>query len=198
MEFASFRKSLYLVTAPVGVCALAVWGLSGATSPDTGPNVTYTASGIFSTPQVSGDDTLKLAGEPFSISIVAPAGSVPVKHGRNWAVLSPFKMTGQVHSGLLGSEPVNIASTGASIYEAVGPDSDPFETAFPVKVVGISLTIQAQFTLPADTFTKPLIHTFSPVTLSPAITTVVYSNGTDSTTLTVESGTLVGTLPSGS
>jgi hypothetical protein len=107
-------------------------------------------------------------------------------------------MTGEVHSGLLGTEPVNIASTGASIFEAVGPDYDPFETGFPVKVVGINLTIQAQFTLPAGTFTKPLIHPFGAVALDPTNTSVVYSNGTDSTTLSIASGSLVATLPSGS
>jgi hypothetical protein len=197
MELGNTGKRIFLLAAPAALCAVTVWGLSGTTSPDTGPNVTFIASGTFATPQVSGDDTLKLAGEPFTINIVAPAGSVPVKHGPNWAVLSPFKMTGTVHSGLLGSEPINIASTGASIFEEVGPDYDPFETGFPVKVVGISLTIQAQFTLPPGTFTKPLIHPFAAVALAPGNTTVVYSNGSDSTTLTIESGSLVATLAGG-
>lgn len=197
MELDGVRRQFCWVTAPFLVCGLAVWGMRAATSPDTGPNVTYTATGTFTNPQVSGDDTLRLAGEPFTINIVAPAGSAPVKHGPNWAVLSPFKMTGTVHSGLLGTSPVNIASTAASIFEVVGPDYDPFETGFPVKVVGISLTIQAQFTLPAGTLAKPLIHPFSAVALDPTNTTVVYSNGSDSTTLTIDSGSLVATLPSG-
>jgi hypothetical protein len=45
--------------------------------PNTAPNVTYTASGTFSTPATSGLDTLQLAGEPFTISIVANAASPP-------------------------------------------------------------------------------------------------------------------------
>ena len=200
MGFSGIFGKSALLAMPVAA-GLLVWEVSGARSqaatPDTGPIVTYTASGTFATPQVIGDDTLKLAGEPFTINIQAPASSAPIQHGPNWAVLSPFKMTGEVHSGLLGTSPVNIASTGASIFEAVGPDYDPFETGFPVKVVGISLTINATFTLPAGTFTKPLIHPFAPVSLSPTNSTVVYSNGTDSTTLTIASGTLVGTLPSG-
>lgn len=197
MELHDVLKKVCLPVVLALVCGLTVWGLRGATSPDTGPNVTYTAAGTFATPQVSGDDTLKLSGEPFTISVVAPAGSTPVQHGRNWAVLSPFKMTGTVHSGLLGSEPVNIASAAASIFEAVGPDYDPFETGFPVKVVGINLTIQAYITLPAGTLAKPLIHPFAPVALAPGNTSVVYSNGTDTTTLTIESGTLVATVPGG-
>ena len=141
------RTRIGLLAALVAVCWFTVWGLDGAT-PDVGPTVTFTATGTFSTPPVSGSDTLKLAGEPFTINIVANAGDIPIKHGPNWAVFSPLKMTGVVHSGLLGTSPINVASGGASIMQAVGPDYDPVETAFPVKVVGISLTINAQFTLP--------------------------------------------------
>jgi hypothetical protein len=172
-------------------------GLSGATVPNTAPNVTFIAAGTFSTPQVSGNDTLKLSGEPFAISIVANAASAPIQHGRNWALFSPFKMTGEVHSGLLGSTPVNIASTGTSIFQAVGPSYDPIQTAFPVKVVGISLTISAEFTLPPGTLPSPLIHTFAAVALGPANSTVTYSNGTDTTTLTIQSGSLIAKIASG-
>ena len=164
----------------------------GGALPDTAPNVTFTAAGTFVNPQTNGDDTLKLAGEPFSISIVANAGTAPVQHGPNWAVLSPFKMTGSVHSGLLGPAPINIVSAGASIFEAVSSSYDVFEAGFPVKVVGLSLTIDARITLPAGTLTKPLIHPFSAVTLGPDNATVTYSNGTSSTTLSVQSGTLIG------
>src|ERR1051326_2423726 len=163
--------------------------MSCAVAGATAPNVTYTATGTFANPQTSGADTLKLAGEPFAITIVANAASVPIKHGRNWAVFSPFKMTGSVHSGLLGPTPINIASNAASILELVGPDFDIFETAFPVVVIGISLTINAPVTMPAGTITKPLIHPFAPVTLTTANATVSYSNGTDTTVLTVDSGT---------
>jgi hypothetical protein len=169
--------------------------LRGAT-PETAPNVTYTASGTFASPPISGEDTLRLAGEPFSINIVANAGSVPIQHGRNWAVLSPFKMTGIVHSGLLGATPVSIASDAASIYETIGPDYDPFETGFPVDVVGIKLTIQAQITLPANTLVKPLIHPFAAVSLTPANSTVTYSDGTNVTVLAIQVGTLGATIPS--
>jgi len=196
MVLDNVRKKILPATL-VAISVFTVSGLSGATVPDTGPNVTFTASGTFSTPQVSGNDTLKLAGEPFIINVVAVAGSTPVKHGRNWAVFSPLKMTGVVHSGLLGPQPVNIVSKGANILQMVSATEDPVKTSFPVKVVGISLTIQAQFILPAGTLAKPLIQTFAGVALSPANTTVTYSNGTDSTTLTIASGTLVATASSG-
>src|SRR5579871_792497 len=147
-------------TAAITVVAgLTVPGICGAAA----PNVTYTAAGTFVNPAVSGNDTLKLAGEPFTIVIVANAAAVPIEHGPNWAVFSPLKMTGEVHSGLLGSTPVNIASGAASIQLAYGPSYDIFTTAFPVKVVGISLTIHATIDLPAGTLANQLIHPFAAV-----------------------------------
>lgn len=160
----------------------------------TAPNVNFTATGTFTNPQISGNDTLKLAGEPFTINIVANAAAVPIQHGTNWALFSPLKMTGEVHSGLLGPTPINIASAGASILQAVGPSYDPVQTGFPVKVVGINLTINAQFVLPAGTLTKPLIHPFAAVALAPGNTTISYSNGTDTTTLTVDTGSLTASV----
>jgi hypothetical protein len=65
-----------VIAAAATLSWFAVLGLSGAT-PDTAPNVTYIATGTFSSPAVSGEDTLKLAGEPFTIDIIANAASVP-------------------------------------------------------------------------------------------------------------------------
>jgi hypothetical protein len=173
---------------------VAAASLLNAASPQTAPNVTFTATGTFSSAPVSGPDTLKLAGEPFTIAVVASSAANPIQHGPNWALFSPLNMTGTVHSGLLGTSPIDIASAAASIFQAVGPDYDPFETGFPVKVVGISLTIDA---LPGGTLTKQLIHPFASIALSPANTTVSYSDGTNTTVLTLASGTLVATIPTG-
>jgi uncharacterized protein (TIGR03437 family) len=106
-------------------------------------------------------------------------------------------MKGTVHSGLIGATPVNIASSAASIAQLVGPDYDEFFTAFPVRVIGLNLTIQAQIVMPPGTLAKPLIHPFAAVTLAPGNATVTYSNGTDTTTLAVQNGTLIGKLPNG-
>jgi len=192
------RKMVSSGSAAVAVSCFGFLLLSGATVPDTAPNVTITAAGTFASPAGSGADSLKLSGEPFTISIVAKVASAPVKHGRNWAVFSPLKMTGTVHSGLIGSTPVNIASTAASILQIVGPSYDIFETAFPVKVVGISLTIKATVTVPSGTIPKQLIHPFASVALTPSNATVIYSDSADSTTLAIQTGTLVSTLPNGS
>jgi ABC-type antimicrobial peptide transport system permease subunit len=179
------------------VLVVSAAAILNAASPQSAPNVTLTATGTFSSSPVSGPDTLRLAGEPFTIAVVANSAAVPIQHGANWALFSPLNMTGTVHSGLLGSSPINIASGAASILQAVGPDYDPFETGFPVRVVGISLTIDAQITLPEGTLTKQLIHPFAAVALSPANNTISYSDGTNTTVLTVASGTLVATIPTG-
>ena len=189
-------KKAFLPAMLAAISWLTVSGLNGAT-PDAAPNITYTASGTFSAPQVSGTDTLKLSGEPFIISIVASAGSAPIQHGSNWGIFSPFKMTGQVHSALVGTTPVNIASTAASILQGIGPTFDNFEAAFPVRVVGISLTIQAKIVMPAGTIAKPYLHPFSAVPLSPSNGVVTYSDGTNSTVLTINNGTLTATIPAG-
>src|SRR5580704_14925498 len=133
--------SMKVAVSVISCCLVAA--LRFAASANTAPNVTFTAAGTFANPQVSGSDELKMSGEPFSISIVANAAAVPIEHGPNWAVYSPLKMTGVVHSGLLGPTPVSIASGAASIELVVGSSSDLFITAFPVKVVGISLIINA-------------------------------------------------------
>jgi len=185
---------LKVAASVISCCSVSV--LSVASASNTAPNVTFTAAGTFANPQVSGSDELKMSGEPFSISIVANAAAVPIKHGPNWAVYSPLKMTGVVHSGLLGPIPVSIASGAASIELVVGPSYDLFITAFPVKVVGISLTINATITLPAGTLANQLIHPFTAVAITPTNATVTYSDGTNSTTLAIQSGSLGGTIPS--
>lgn len=189
-------KKAFLPAMLAAISWFTVAGLNGAT-PDAAPNITYTAAGTFSNPQISGTDTLKLSGEPFVISIVASAGSAPVQHGSNWGIFSPFKMTGQVHSALVGTTPVNIASTAASILQGIGPTFDNFEAAFPVRVVGISLTIQAKIVMPAGTIAKPYLHPFSVITLSPSNAAVTYSDGSNTTVLAINNGSLTATIPAG-
>jgi hypothetical protein len=154
------------------------------------PNIAFTASGTFASTPISGDDTLRLASEPFVITVLANAAAVPIKHGPNWAIFSPLKMTGTVHSGLLGPTPVAIASYAASIEQLVGPAFDEFVLAVPVRIVGIDLTINATIMLPPGTIPNQLIHTFAPLPLNPGNSTVIYSDGTSSTTLAIQTGTL--------
>ena len=162
------------------------------------PIITYTASGTFAAAATSGADSLKLAGEPFSVTISVSAATPPYKHGANWAAYNRLKLTGIVHSGLLGPTPVTIASAEASIIQAYSPNQfDQFTMEAPVKVVGISLTIKAVIIMPYGTFKNPLLAPFSLQTLVPSNATLTYSSSGNSTVLPIQSGTLTATVPSG-
>jgi len=185
-----------LAIAMLAICCLLIPGLAAA---NTAPVITYTATGIFTNPPVSGEDSLKLAGEPFSVSIAVSASTAPFKTGPNWAAYDQLHLTGEVHSGLLGPTPVAIASGEASLQQAMDPGvEDQFKMEAPIKVVGISLTIDAVVEMPWGTITNPLLHPFTAVTLAPGNTTFTYSDGTTSTVLTIASGTLTATIPAGS
>lgn len=182
------RRRSVLSLSLAAVCCFTV---SAATAPATGTDVTYTAAGTFSSTVVSGEDTLKLAGEPFSISIIGVEGSKPVTGGTDWDMFGPFTMTGEVHSGLLGPTPVNISSKSAQIVQGLGAAYDLFQTAFPVQVIGINLEINANILVPPGTITKLGILPFAAsVKLAPGNATVSYSDSGATTTLTVATGTL--------
>jgi len=185
------RRNCVLSVSLAAMSWFTVSGLSDAAVPVAATYVNYTASGTFSSTPVSGADTLKLAGEPFSISIIGPAGANPVASGTGWAMFGPFKMTGVVHSGLLGPTPINIASDASQIIQGIGAAYDLFQTSFPVKVVGISLTINATIFVPPGTIATLGIEPFaSTVKLAPGNATVIYSDSGAATTLSVATGTL--------
>ena len=191
----TLRKTLAITIA---VAAIGCFTVSNELVAASAPIVTYTASGTFAATATSGADTLKLAGEPFTVSISASSASEPFKHGRNWGAYDKLKLTGTVHSGLLGAEPVNIASAESTIIQAIDPGQyDQFTMEAPVKVVGISLTIDAVIILPPNTIANPYLHPFAAVGLAPGNATLTYSNGSDSTVLPIQSGTMVATIPSG-
>ncbi len=189
----TLRKMLAIAIA---VAAIGFFTSSNTAAAATAPNITYTAKGTFAATPTSGSDTLKLAGEPFTVTIVVSASTVPYKTGKNWAAYNKLKLTGQVNSGLLGSTPVSIASGEASIQQYVNPGNpDLFIMQAPINVVGIKLTIKASITLPAGTLTKPLLHTFGTVNLTPSVATLTYSDTTNTTVLAIQTGTLTATAP---
>jgi|SRR5580658_268912 hypothetical protein len=191
----TLRKTLAIAIAVAVICCFTV---SNRLVAATAPMVTYTASGTFASPATSGADTLKLAGEPFSVSISASAASEPFEHGSNWGAYDKLKLTGSVHSGLLGTTPVNIASSEATIIQAIDPGQyDTFTMEAPVQVVGISLTIKAVIVLPLGTIANPYLHPFSAIALAPGNSTVTYSDSSASTVLAIQTGGLTATIPSG-
>jgi hypothetical protein len=187
-----------MLSVAIAVAAVGCFAVPGNLSAATGEIVTYTASGTFATPATSGADTLKLAGEPFSVTISASTATPPYKHGSNWAAFHQLKLTGTVHSGLLGTSPISIASGEASIIQAFDPTQyDLFTMEAPVQVVGIALTIKAVIVLPYGTFVQnPLLQPFSPIALAPGNATMTYSDSSADTVLGIATGTLVATVPS--
>lgn len=190
----TYQRTLATAFAVAAICFFtAPSRLSAA-----GATITYTATGTFESPATSGADTLKLAGEPFEVSISVSSATKPTKSGSNWDVYSGLKLTGTVHSGLLGSTPVSIASGGASIEQLIDNGKyDQFIMAAPIKVVGISLTIKATINMPSGTIKNPLLYPFGSVTLDAGNSSVLYSDSTASTTLGIASGTLTATIPTG-
>ena len=113
------------VAAGIALATLSVFFLSDkvvAGTATTAPIMTYTASGTFASTPTVGADTLKLAGEPFTVTIAVSSSTVPFKTGPNWAAYNKLKLTGTVYSGLLGPTPVNIASSQATIIQAIAPN----------------------------------------------------------------------------
>ena len=179
----SFRNTCFLALAAMS-CLVASQALAAA------PNVSYMASGIFTTPPISGTDLFQLQGEPFSITIVANEAAVSKNHGPQWAVYNLLKLTGTVQSRLLPT-PIGIASSGASVLLAVGnPAQDMFKLGAPVRVISITLSVTANIIMPKGIILNDHVLPFTaPVTLTPANATMTYTDGTNVTTLGVN-GTL--------
>jgi hypothetical protein len=182
------------IGAALAVGCLALPQKLAAANPDNGAAITFTATGTFASTPVSGADTLKLAGQPFTIIVVGNTSLTPIQHGQNWAIFKPLQMTGTVYSGLIPDQAIPIGSTTAAIDQTVGATEDIFQSGFPVVVIGISLTVRAHIVLPGGTLSKALLRPFSSVTLD-STSTVTYSNTTASTVLAIQSGTLVATTP---
>jgi hypothetical protein len=199
-ELAMFSLDLRMILsatiAAVAISCLAPPQGFAATSPGKSANITFTASGTFASTPVSGADTLKLAGQPFTISVVGNSSLKPVQHGQNWAIFKPLQMTGNVFSGLIPDQAIPISSTTAAIDQTIGSSEDIFQAGFPVVVVGIALNVRAYIPLPGGTLSSALLRPFSSIPLGPTAT-VTYSNSTAATVLAVQTGTMVATLPTG-
>lgn len=192
----TFRKTLSIAIAVAAISCFTISGNLAAATAATAPIITYAASGTFGGVPLSGADTLKLAGEPFSVVIKVSAATKPFKTSPGFAAYNKLKLTGTVHSGLIGSTPVNIASAEATITQGInGSVDDIFTMEAPVKVVGISLTIKATIILPAGTLAKATLHPFSTITLTPANATVEYSDSSATTDLAIQTGSLSATIP---
>jgi hypothetical protein len=186
----SFPKKLSVAMVAAIICIAVPQSMLA-----TAPNVTYTAAGTFATPPVSGADLFQLQGEPFSISVVANAATVPTKHGATWASYSKLKMTGTVTSGL-DPTPIAISSNATNLELADGnPSYDVCAIEATINVIGLPITVVATIHMPYGTIATALIHPFTAaVTMTPSNATMSYSNGTNTTVLGLN-GTLNATIP---
>jgi hypothetical protein len=168
----------------IAIGAAALPYLAAANRPATAADVTYTASGTFDSTPISGADLFRLAGQPFSISVVASESAVAKSHGAQWALYSGLTTTGEVDSRLLPT-PILLSNNHTNIVLAAGnPNQDLFLLGFPLKILGITITVTANIVMPKGTISNDHILPFSSVVpLTPAIATVTYSYGNKATTL---------------
>lgn len=188
------QRASIAIAAAVISCIPASSQLVAASPATTSPTVTYTASGTFAATPVSGTDLYKLAGQPFTISVVASESLQPAKSGPTWAQYKKLKMTATVQSGLLPT-PFPISSSTTSIELAYGNKSyDVFALFAPIKVLGAQINITAMITMPKGTLTNAMIAPFKgPVTMTPSSAAVSYADGTNGTTKLGLSGSLTAT-----
>jgi hypothetical protein len=200
MKPMSIKSAAVAFTALLCIAAsFALISQSVAATPSTAPNVTYSATGTFTTPQVSGADNFKLAGQAFTISLVANEATVPTSHGARWAKYTKLSMSGAVNSGLFPT-PFAISSSACSLELATGnPSYDVFALFAPINVLGKPIYLTTALQLPTGTMTNALIKPFNaPATLGPTSGSVTYSDPSTgaATVLTIASGTLSTTVSS--
>lgn len=192
------REARAIAIVAAVTCCFTVSNLVAA-SPATAPNVIYTATGTFSSPPISGNDLFQLQGQPFNIAVTANEADSAKNnpHGPQWAEYKSLSITGSVQSGLLPT-PITFSNKSTTIELAVGnPSYDVISIFTPVQVVGITIYVVATIHAPKGTLTNDHILPFTaPVTLTPAVATMTYSDPTtgSATTLGMTNGTISTTV----
>jgi hypothetical protein len=161
----------------IAIAAAVISGFSAAQNLKatcSNPVIAYQASGEFGPNPVSGSDTLKLAGEPFSITLYACEGLVPTKTAPDYSVYYPIELKGQVKSSLL-VQPYNISAKTAFILEVPPTGLDSAQLQGYVTVEGRSIYIKGDLALPAGTLTSQSIAPFAKVAIVTAKSEFIYS-----------------------
>ena len=192
----SIRKMQPIVVASAALCCYA------GPVPAQESNVTYTASGIFATPPVSGEDVFFLAGAPFTITFVVNEAKKPTRYTETTAEYTDVFVNAKIIIGLglleLYDRPVNL-------FLMAGAPNQPdwIFITFPYPFSGDTIIFTAKIMMPAGTIITPAIRPFTaPVTLTPSDGVMTYAchkcaapwTG-HSTTLGIAEGTLTGTAP---
>jgi hypothetical protein len=161
-----------IAIAAAVICGLAASeNLSAACSSTI---IAYQASGEFGPNPISGQDTLKLAGEPFSITLYACETLTPTKVGSDYSEYYPIEMKGQVKSSLL-VQPYQISAKTAFILQVPPTGLDAAELQGDVTVEGRTIFIKGDLSLPSGTLTSRSIAPFSKVTIDTAKSEFIYT-----------------------
>lgn len=132
-----------------------------------------TINGTFGSNPISGADKLKLAGEPFRVTLYACESLTPKKTGSNYAIYSPIKLTGAVTSGLTGTAyPISAYTSLTLVQPPSGADSAQLYGSPIVK--GTKINLKGVIAMPAGTLTSTSIAPFSSVSVVTANSEFVY------------------------
>jgi hypothetical protein len=186
------------VIAAAALCAVAT------ASPSAARQVTYFASGAFSTPALSGEDQAGVAGSPFIISFVIDEDAIPVQHAGGTAEYSSVPVNGKIYidTGTNIFLPLNGPASLYLVCDAPDqPDWIILQLPLPTSAIG-TIEVTAKILLPPGTLTTPAIRPFAaPVPFLPSNARVTYAcpacpppyTGL-STTLAIQGGSLNATL----
>jgi len=185
-----------IAIASAALCCFAAVG-AGAE-----PNVNYAATGTFATPAVSGLDTFKLAGQPFTLTFAVNEATKPTRHSETMAEYSNITVVLTVKAGVTGGT-YTYTVLGVNVFLVVGAPGKPdwFFLQIPFTFGGAPIVITAKAKMPAGTIATPAIQPFTaPVTITPRDGVATYACPAcpppytgNSTTLAIAGGTLSAT-----
>ena len=175
--------------------ALAAAGLfvHGLPAQSAAPNIIYTASGTFAQPALSGPDPLGLAGQPFSINILADEALKPTQHNQSAAQYDNLWMYALTSSTTIPGNPLEEPSNSLTLTLEVGASGEPDEMkiSFPLlPYYGLNVTVTAKAKMPAGTITSTKIRPFTAPVALMSEATVTYTGPYSTTTLAIASGAL--------
>lgn len=132
-----------------------------------------TINGTFGSNPVSGPDKLKLAGEPFKVTLYACESKTPKQVGSDYAIYSPIKLTGTVTSGLTGTAyPISAYTSVTLVKPPSGPDSAQLYGS--PSVLGTTINLKGIIAVPAGTLPSTSIAPFPSVSIVTANSEFVY------------------------
>lgn len=137
--------------------------------------VQYKASGVFGATPLNGKDTLKLAGEPFSITMYACESLVPTRTGANFAEYYPLATTVTVKSSLQTQQFTTSGKMAFTIKIPAAPGLPSLAVQGPLPVLGSTVTINGSLALPAATLPSTHIATFPSTAIVTSRSQLIYT-----------------------